>query len=159
MTCYAELVPDYQVPVDGVTSDVAANPHSQGMGPSFVGTEGQCSAPQPSAAELDMLWEYADDRGRIQGPFSARKLLGWLQAVSLKQKQYESPRLAVQLVTSIACCWQGALKPNRKVRAHGMIDFTPMDSISLFAGVLAAALPKPPPIVSIHQSVYMSSAV
>ena len=33
----------------------------------------------------DTLWEYADDHGRIQGPFTARKLLGWLRAGHLKR--------------------------------------------------------------------------
>ena len=30
------------------------------------------------------LWEYIDDRGRVQGPFTARKLLDWLKAGHLK---------------------------------------------------------------------------
>ena len=37
-------------------------------------------APLTAEDEMLSLWEYADDRGRMQGPFTAGKLIGWLQA-------------------------------------------------------------------------------
>lgn len=78
---------------------------------------------EATQAELESLWEYADDRGKIQGPFSAQKIREWLR--------------------------QGALKPNRRVRPHDWadnIDFEPMESLPLFANVISAELPPPPPM-------------
>ncbi|KAL1526673.1 hypothetical protein AB1Y20_015376 [Prymnesium parvum] len=79
--------------------------------------------PQTAAVaeeELEALWEYADDRGRVQGPFSARKLLGWVE--------------------------KGALKPDRKVRRHGATDFVPLGSVAPFSVSITSALPAPPPL-------------
>ena len=78
-----------------------------------------------AAAEL---WEYRDDRLKTQGPFTARKLLGWIQ--------------------------NGHLKPSRMARrvsadGHSGGDFVPLSSARYFADALAAgALPAAPSTVA-----------
>ena len=74
------------------------------------------------------LWEYHDDHGKVQGPFSAPKLLGWLRA--------------------------GHVKASRMVRRHGVDGegrFSQLSSTQPFERVLGAGLlPAPPPAMPLH---------
>ena len=79
------------------------------------------------AAFDDTLFEYYDDHGKPQGPFTAKKLMGWLKG--------------------------GHLKPTRMARQYtpgqqneGRSGFTPLNEIQYFAEKLNdGALPKAPP--------------
>lgn len=76
---------------------------------SVVAASGQGASGSQLAAEacmegevmLDSLWEYADDRGRVQGPFSGRKLADWLSKVaSLGSENWLSSLVAMVGVQS-----------------------------------------------------------
>ena len=82
-----------------------------------------------SADEGASLWTYYDDHGKVQGPYSAAKLLSWLRA--------------------------GHLRATRMVRPHGADSehgrFEAIRATQPFARVLGAGvLPAPPPTVPLH---------
>ena len=72
------------LPVVGVATSSAAAVSSAGAtSPSIAGNASAATTDLPNMDEA--LWEYVDDHGRLQGPFTARKLLGWLRAGHLKR--------------------------------------------------------------------------
>ena len=81
-----------------------------------------------------LLWEYRDDRLKTQGPFTARKLLGWIKAGHLKPS-----RMARRAPSTPSSTADGGGKRD---------DFAPLSSAPYFASALAAgALPKAPAAV------------
>ena len=89
-----------------------------------------------SALEENALWEYRDDCGKAQGPFTARKLLSWLKAGHLK------PRRAARPVSPPAVA--AAAEGTAEVVAE---SFKPLAQWAWFAAALAAgALPAAPPV-------------
>jgi hypothetical protein len=75
------------LPVVGVDTSSAAAVSSAGApSPSMAGDASADATTTPDLPNMDeTLWEYVDDHGRLQGPFTARKLLGWLRAGHLKR--------------------------------------------------------------------------
>eukprot|EP00967_Tisochrysis_lutea_P066944 scaffold87404_cov32-Tisochrysis_lutea.AAC.1 len=49
-----------------------------------------------SLTEASSLWEYWDDRGRIQGPFSAAKIVHWIRAGHLKPTRMVRPHIPAE---------------------------------------------------------------
>ena len=73
-------------------SDVAAAAAAAGgVGEAAGSASGAADGTSLSAEEAAVLWEYWDDHGRVQGPFSAAKLLGWLRAGHVKASRMVRP--------------------------------------------------------------------
>lgn len=83
-------------------------------------------------AAASALWEYCDDRGRPQGPFTARKLLKWLRGGHLKSDRRARPYVDERGATG---------------EANGT-PFAPLSDAPFFRCALAnGAVPAPPPAV------------
>ena len=64
----------------GEAAGEAAGAAAGGGGQAAGSESGARDGTSLTAEEAAQLWEYWDDHGRVQGPFSAAKLLGWLRA-------------------------------------------------------------------------------
>lgn len=98
---------------------------------------GNSTTAAEDAAMAAALWEYYDDRGKVQGPFSARKLLSWLKGGHLKPSRMARPYVGEGGAATAAASSGGSASGGA---------YTPLGEIPYFAAALkAGALPPAPP--------------
>ncbi len=89
-----------------------------------------------AALTEEAVWEYVDDRGRLQGPFTGRKLLGWLVAGHLKRTRRARP-----YVPETAPAAQADAAPSKRLDEWGWF------AAALAGGALPAAPVAPPHLI------------
>jgi len=112
------------------SSHPAPPPHAP---PYVAANHNSAARAELSVAEAAALWEYRDDYGDAQGPFSAGKLMAWLHA------GYVQPTRGVRPYNFNTATWPQPGAP--AIRSV----FTPMWEVPPFARLLSDVLPPPAP--------------
>jgi hypothetical protein len=124
---------------DAVQSEAAATaaaPRASGSDSDAVVVQSSTHAAPQAAPMTDeeaaSLWVYRDDRGKEQGPFTARKLLGWLKAGHIRASRLARPHE------------QGATNEGGNGRdSYRALSDTPLFARALDQGILPAVPPRP----------------